>query len=759
MAEFNLRAQLADCLDRLSTSTFSPFEMLSSRGLGEKLLELILQGEPDGPPWLVSGFKELTATLHRYDTTQARVVVFGGGTGLSTIVGGDSRSLSWVEHPYHGLKEIFPQTQAIVCTTDDGGSTGELLRDFPLIGLGDIRHVLLSSVQKNRLIVDYGVTENEANQIAVGLFSLFNFRFTKSPLSLDDLLTRGGINLDAFPQSLVSKIMELLQRLFSDSRLNKALSRPHCLGNLLIVSAIYAKIEGNPNDVPPEAIRDGLRDITSLIGVPLDAVLPCTCSPSVLKMRYANGVVVTGEDKVATAHRGVPVDRVMVDFSRPDPHILPEVMSAIRHADIILFAPGSLFTSIVPVMQTPGLAQAVRDNHRAMKFLVANLWVQSGETDLATDDSGRRYYVSDLITAYHRNIPGGVHGLFSKILLLAMQEIPGNIIQSYAVEGKTPIYLDRVKVWNMGFSPIEASIFSREGLLDRKVRHDPTSFATAIKVLWAVNSYLDKKEAHGELVLPPSEASSEVRSSADVPCLRYGRIIETLRQLGVDNLQRVGDIIWRHSDIPLAHLMFIRGITIVDREKWKREQKWDNLYSFYEPSDGTIKIRKDLIGGKHFEVAFLSALGQSLLGNYALSKEIKPLMHGGELLGKVYHLTLQSESELRCYFSKQELVQYLLLSRMRQSSDNPDHFTRVVNGDEGFTPPGLLMGLIYSWYLNNRFSSYVEYKMGIARSEFSDPLFEHAKHQTRRRGMIDFFREVVFRQGDERRLLGKNADP
>ncbi|MDP2106622.1 MAG: 2-phospho-L-lactate transferase CofD family protein, partial [Desulfobulbaceae bacterium] len=500
--------------------------------------------------------------------------------------------------------------------------------------------------------------------------------------------------------------MVLLQRLFSDRRLSKALNRPHCLGNLLILSAIYARVEGEPIEVSPNAIRDGLHDITSLIGVPADAVLPCACTPSVLKMRYANGVVVTGESKVATAHRGVPVEQVMVDYVRPDPRILPEVLDAIRQADIILYAPGSLYTSIVPVMQTPGLAQAVRENDRAMKLLVANLWVQAGETDLATDDSGRRYYVSDLITAYHQNIPGGVQGLFGKILLLAMQEIPGNIIQSYAVEGKTPIYLDRVKVWNMGFSPIEASIFSRQGLLDRKVRHDPVAFATAIKVLWAVNGYLDQKEGQGELALSPAaEVEVEVRSTADVPCQRYGRILETLGQLSVRDYEQVGDIVWRHPDIPVSHLQYLHGVTIVDQAEWKRDQYWDNLYSFYDPSDSTIKICRDLVGRKQqFEVAFLAALGQSLLGNFALSKEVQPLLHGGEILGKVYHLILRPLAQRRCFFSEQELFQYLLLARMRQSVHDPYHFTRVVNGDEGFTPPGLLMGLTYAWYLDNRFS-------------------------------------------------------
>ncbi len=737
--------QLAECLERLNSASFSPFELLSSRNLAEKLIELVLQGPPAGPPWLLAGLKALTAALETKDTSQVKVVVFGGGTGLSTIFGGDSRSLSWVEHPFHGLKEVFPQTTAIVCITDDGGSTGELLKDFPLIGLGDIRHVMLSAIQMVRLQADYGLTEDEASQAGAALFALFNHRFTTSPRRFDDLLGRGGLNLRGLPEAMATGVMVLLRRLFADSRLARALQRPHCLGNLLIASAIYGRVEEGVLTAQPLAIRDGLREVAALIGAAPDAVLPCTCTPAVLKVRYANGVQVTGENKSAAARRGVPIDQVLVDFSESEPQVLPEVMDCIRQADVILFAPGSLYTSIAPIMQVPGLAQAVRENSRALKLLVANLWAQAGETDLSIDDPARRFYVSDLIKAYHRNVPGGVSGLFSQILLLAMQEIPGNIIQSYAIEGKSPIYLDRVKVWNMGFLPIEASIFSREGLLDRKVRHDPSAFATAVKVLWTAKDYLDDKGQCGALTLPPAGVIA-VRSTTETPCRRYGRIMDLLAKRDIREPLRIADILWRHPDITVDHLVCLRGVAIVQRQDWARGQEWDNLYSFYDPVDGFIKMRQDLLDDNRFEVAFLVALGQSLLGDYALRKEMMPLIHGGEPLGKVYHLTLRPESERSCYFTEQELARYLTLARMRRSDHDPAHFTRVLNAEEGFTPPGLFFGLTYAWYLDNRFASHIEYKMAIARAEVSNLVPEQVKSQAQRQELIDFFRTVVFRQ-------------
>jgi len=68
-----------------------------------------------------------------------------------------------------------------------------------------------------------------------------------------------------------------------------------------------------------------------------------------------------------------------------------------------------------------------------------------------------------------------------------------------------------------------------------------------------------------------------------------------------------------------------------------------------------------------------------------------------------------------------------------------------VNSDEGFTPPGLLFGLFYTWYLDNRFAGNIEYKMSIMRNVVSDMIPEQVKIVSRREGLIDFFRENVFR--------------
>ncbi|MCK5071218.1 MAG: YvcK family protein, partial [Desulfocapsa sp.] len=159
-----------------------------------------------------------------------------------------------------------------------------------------------------------------------------------------------------------------------------------------------------------------------------------------------------------------------------------------------------------------------------------------------------------------------------------------------------------------------------------------------------------------------------------------------------------------------------------------------------------VKIRQDqFASSEKLEVAFLVALGQSLLGDYAKSKEILPIAPDNTSLGKVYQLSLKPASDRKCYFNEEELTHYLTLARMVSSPDDCLNFTRVVNGNEGFTPPGLLMGLIYAWYLDNRFASHIEYKMAVIKIDHSDLIPEQVRMKGRREKLTVFFREVVFK--------------
>ena len=209
--------------------------------------------------------------------------------------------------------------------------------------------------------------------------------------------------------------------------------------------------------------------------------------------------------------------------------------------------------------------------------------------------------------------------------------------------------------------------------------------------------------------------------------------------------QSITELIWKHPDISLPHLQFIKGIVCVDTTQWRREQVWDRVFSFFDPDDFTIKIRADQLDNAHqLEIAILVAIGQSLLGDYAAAKKVESILKEDVCLGKVYNLHLRAEEEMCCYFSLEELATFLTLSRMFPSPGNRYHYTRLINGDEGFTPPGMFMGLFYAWYLDNRLASHIEYKMALMKMRRSDLIPEQDKMLMRRKEIIDFFRDTVF---------------
>lgn len=747
---------LREALPNIKELKLSPLDFLPQQDLLEKIVGLAIEGVPSHLKGHVGQeLSMLYEQLSKANMEDVRVVVFGGGTGLANIIGGGSRRATWAEEPFTGLKEAFPNTKSVVCVTDDGGSTGELLKDLPLIALGDIRHVLLSSVQKTRLQSLYRLSDQEAYHVASLLARIFNHRTT---VMQDDVFCELSeiAQLGQLPTDLKDYIKSVYHHLLTDERLKRVLSRSHCLGNLLIVAAIYQELDSDFDLLSPastqsihDAVQHALQKMGDFLGVAKSGVLPCTSTPAQLRVLYTNGVEVCGESKMSTSNRGYPVDSVNVDFSA-EPKVYSGVLADIKNADLLLFAPGSLYSSIIPIFKVPGLADAVRENKKAIKVLISNLWVQAGETDRSIPDPSRKFLVSDMIRAYEDNIPGGTADLFSEVLCLRLDDVPASILQRYAVEGKMPIYLDRSVVKSMGYEPIECGVYSKKALEEQGViQHDANMLANAIRALYCGTHYLSiGAQENTRTLISPSTFDYRVGL---LPAKRYHQIERRINTLHVECPDIVClrcqllKILWKHHDIPLSHLEAFEGIVCIPPELWRRDQKWDNVFSFYDPEDKYIKIRSDQVTDeKSFETGFFIALGEALLGNYAKQKVMKDVILDGEKMGQIYHLYIHGQEERQCYFTGSELAQWLDLSRMNLMSGSTGHYTRVINGGEGFLPPGLFLGLLYAWYLDNRLASHIEYKMSLMKIARTNLIPEQKKMALKRKLMVDFLREVVF---------------
>jgi len=729
----------------------------ASRTPIEHLVEFLLTGTlaANAPP----GTEQLAVEVLRLDIRDTRVVILGGGTGLSTVVGGNSQMPDWADQPFIGMKQEFADLDIVVCTTDDGGSTGRLLKSLPLIGIGDLRKLLISSILPVNLQHSYHLSPRESGDLVHAIQALFNFRFRErdnNPERLFNPLAVLSPDLrEALPKPLARSVRELGRYISLGGPGPQIMPAGHSLGNLMLASAIFMAANGRADRAPGlREIQAGIDRIATLIGSPTGKIHAATAAPGQLKFRYANGVEAYGQSKSAWVHRDSPVERVTAEFSRR-PLVSARVTSAIAAADLIIFAPGSLYTSIIPILQLEPIAAAIRTNSRALKVLGANSWIQEGETDISLRNQGRGFLVSDLIEAYDRNVPRGVHGLFDVVLSANLERVPGYILRHYAIEGKSPILLDRARVEAMGFRPVEATLFSSEhAKKTRVIHHDARRFALSIRTLLYADRCLEGKKGY---MLRHSVARKKPRTaSADHVLMNPNRgmflcdYFESVKEALRDkDFEPAGlrdfllELVWENRDIHPSHLSFFRGARIIPAEEWNRNTEWDNILGYYDPEDGYLKLHKDLLAiPSKIREDLLVALGESLMGQYIDRRGW--LEHQG---ARSYEIVLKDPASRRCFLTESQLHRYLGLARMTRDREDARKYRITINNSEGFLPPGLLFGLMYAWYLCGCGLT-MDYEMSLLRWPLKSLIPLHAKDRVRKEALVTFFRTEIFSHSD-----------
>ncbi len=142
----------------------------------------------------------------------------------------------------------------------------------------------------------------------------------------------------------------------------------HAVGNLLI-SALWQQLG--------DAV-EGLDLVARLLGA-RGRVLPMSSVPLSIEADVDGDDgpwhVVSGQASVATTSGRVHRVRLVP----PSPPARPEVLEAVRAADWVVLGPGSWFTSVIPHLLVPGLAEAITTTD-ARRALVMNLSAPAQES-------------------------------------------------------------------------------------------------------------------------------------------------------------------------------------------------------------------------------------------------------------------------------------------------------------------------------------------------------------------------------------------
>jgi uncharacterized cofD-like protein len=221
----------------------------------------------------------------------------------------------------------------------------------------------------------------------------------------------------------------------------------HSFGNLFL--AALTQVTGSFL----QAIR-----ISSKVLAVRGTILPSTLDVVQLGAELADGRRVLGESNLTQL--GVPIRRV---FLEPGARALPEVFEAIAHAHVVVLAPGSLYTSLIPNLLVGGIADALRAA-AALKICVANLMTEPGETD-------RMSLADHLEAVYEHGGRGVIDGL-----VVHGRSFPPDVVARYARAGARPVVTDRERVRALGVWLTEADLASPTEL----ARHHPEKLGRAL---------------------------------------------------------------------------------------------------------------------------------------------------------------------------------------------------------------------------------------------------------------------------------------
>lgn len=306
-----------------------------------------------------------------------KIVIFGGGTGISYLL--------------RGLKEFPIDITAVITTADNGKSTGTLREEFSIPAVGDIRKVITN-----------------LSNIDPDIKQMMEYRFNTT------------------------------------SDLNH-----HAIGNLIFTGLL--DITGS--------LKKTIEALSKLLDV-RHTVLPLSEDCLTLVGKTVDDEIIEGESAITKAHK-----KYKKIYYKEEPKVLPEVLEAIKNADLIIFSMGSLYTSILPHVISKEIKKAVKGTS-AKKMYICNAVTQPGETD--------NFAVSDHIKLLNHYLGKNV----IDVVVASNSKVESTIIEKYYTEEqKDLVILDEEEIVKLGVEIITEDLFTLE---DGTIKHDSIKLSVAV---------------------------------------------------------------------------------------------------------------------------------------------------------------------------------------------------------------------------------------------------------------------------------------
>lgn len=190
-------------------------------------------------------------------------------------------------------------------------------------------------------------------------------------------------------------------------------------------------------------------------------VLPSTLDDMRLVAELDDGRVIMGESNIPEASGKIK----KLSTTPENIKALDDVIQAISEANLIILAPGSLYTSVIPNILIDDIAHAISKSN-AKKIYICNIMTQPGETD--------NYAVSDHVKAIIE------HSKYKNIVdtIFVNDSLPKNLAAKYKSVNSVPVKIDIENVKKLGLNVVVKRLIEKNK--DGLVRHSPRRVARII---------------------------------------------------------------------------------------------------------------------------------------------------------------------------------------------------------------------------------------------------------------------------------------
>ncbi len=226
---------------------------------------------------------------------------------------------------------------------------------------------------------------------------------------------------------------ELVEKVLTN-RVESGLRKSHSIGSLIISSMITAT----------GSFQEALNKIPEMFKIE-GQILPTTINETSLCAGLENGEIVVGKNNISPRVIEIKSPVKQIFLKEGSVKANPKALDAIKHANIIVLGPGSLYTTVISNLLLDEVSKAIISS-KGKKVVVANLMNSPGETDgytLAKHVNEIERYLGKRVIDY---------------VIANSGEITNEMIKDFNQGESTPVKLDIENIQNRAICVIEEDL-------------------------------------------------------------------------------------------------------------------------------------------------------------------------------------------------------------------------------------------------------------------------------------------------------------